>query len=31
MAVAEGGTISPDELAAWNKILDRLEERKKGY
>ncbi len=30
-AVAEGGTISDDELAAWRKILDRLEERKKGY
>jgi hypothetical protein len=30
-ALAEGGTISPDELAAWKKILDRLEERKKGY
>jgi hypothetical protein len=30
-ALAEGGTISPDELAAWRKILDRLEERKKGY
>lgn len=25
------GSIKPDELAAWNKILDRLEERKKGY
>lgn len=31
MAVAEGGTISPDEITAWTKILDRLEERKKGY
>jgi hypothetical protein len=30
-AMAEGGTISDDELAAWRKILDRLEERKKGY
>jgi hypothetical protein len=30
-AIAEGGTISADELAAWRKILDRLEERKKGY
>jgi hypothetical protein len=30
-AVADGGTISDDELAAWRKILDRLEERKKGY
>ena len=30
-AMAEGGTISADELAAWRKILDRLEERKKGY
>jgi hypothetical protein len=29
-ATAEG-SISPDELAAWRKILDRLEERKKGY
>lgn len=25
------GTLSPDELAAWQKILDRLEERKKDY
>jgi hypothetical protein len=25
------GSISADELAAWRKILDRLEERKKGY
>jgi len=31
IAVAEGRTISPDEIAAWGKILDRLEERKKGY
>jgi hypothetical protein len=30
-ALADGGTISADELAAWKKILDRLEERKKGY
>jgi hypothetical protein len=30
-ALAEGGTVSDDELAAWRKILDRLEERKKGY
>jgi hypothetical protein len=30
-ALASGGTISDDELAAWRKILDRLEERKKGY
>jgi len=30
-ALAEGETVSPDELAAWKKILDRLEERKKGY
>lgn len=30
-AVAGGGSISEDELAAWRKILDRLEERKKGY
>jgi hypothetical protein len=30
-AIADGGTISADELAAWRKILDRLEERKKGY
>jgi hypothetical protein len=30
-AVSGGGTISDDELAAWKKILDRLEERKKGY
>ncbi len=31
LAMAKGGTISPDEIAAWGKILDRLEERKKGY
>jgi len=30
-AMTAGGTISDDELAAWKKILDRLEERKKGY
>lgn len=30
-AIAAGGTISAEELAAWAKILDRLEERKKGY
>jgi hypothetical protein len=30
-AVADGRTISDDELFAWRKILDRLEERKKGY
>jgi hypothetical protein len=30
-ALAAGGTISDEELAAWRKILDRLEERKKGY
>ncbi len=30
-ALAEGGVISDEELAAWRKILDRLEERKKGY
>jgi hypothetical protein len=30
-AMAAGGVISDDELAAWKKILDRLEERKKGY
>jgi hypothetical protein len=30
-ALSTGGTISDDELAAWRKILDRLEERKKGY
>jgi hypothetical protein len=29
-AVADG-SVSTDELAAWRKILDRLEERKKGY
>jgi hypothetical protein len=28
---AGGGTLSADELATWKKILDRLEERKKGY
>ena len=30
-AIAAGGTISDDELAAWKKIIERLEERKKGY
>jgi hypothetical protein len=30
-AIAAGGAISDDELTAWRKILDRLEERKKGY
>jgi hypothetical protein len=30
-AIAAGGAISDDELAAWKKILERLEERKKGY
>jgi hypothetical protein len=30
-AIASGGTISDEELDAWRKILDRLEERKKGY
>ncbi|HUW41562.1 MAG TPA: hypothetical protein VMV90_11175 [Rectinemataceae bacterium] len=30
-ALASGTPISADELAAWQKILDRLEERKKGY
>jgi hypothetical protein len=30
-AISAGGTISNDELSAWGKILDRLEERKKGY
>jgi hypothetical protein len=30
-ALAGSGSISEDELAAWRKILDRLEERKKGY
>jgi hypothetical protein len=25
------GSVSADELAAWRRILDRLEERKKGY
>jgi hypothetical protein len=25
------GVVRPEEVAAWNKILDRLEERKKGY
>jgi hypothetical protein len=30
-SLAEGRALSPDELAAWKKILDRLEERKKGY
>jgi hypothetical protein len=30
-ALAEGGSVSSDELTAWGKILDRLEERKKGY
>jgi hypothetical protein len=30
-ATAAGGTITPDDLSTWKKILDRLEERKKGY
>jgi hypothetical protein len=30
-AIAAGGEILPQEIAAWKKILDRLEERKKGY
>ena len=30
-AISAGGTISTDELSAWGKILDRLEERKKRY
>jgi hypothetical protein len=30
-AIANGRTISDDELDAWRKILDHLEERKKGY
>jgi len=30
-AISQGGTISDEELSAWRKILDRLEERKKGY
>jgi hypothetical protein len=30
-AIAAGGTISDEELAAWRKIIERLEERKKGY
>ena len=30
-AMAAGGDISDDELEAWKKILDRLDERKKGY
>ena len=30
-ALATGSALSDDELATWRKILDRLEERKKGY
>ncbi len=30
-AMAAGGDIADDELEAWKKILDRLDERKKGY
>jgi len=30
-AMAAGGSIPDSELEAWQKILDRLEERKKGY
>jgi hypothetical protein len=30
-SLAVGGDISDQELDAWKKILDRLEERKKGY
>ena len=29
-AIADGRSISDDELVTWKKILDRLEERKKG-
>ena len=31
LAISSGKVPSPEELAAWQKILDRLEERKKGY
>ncbi|MGO8694179.1 MAG: hypothetical protein ACLQMF_10990 [Rectinemataceae bacterium] len=30
-ALSSGMPISADEIATWQKILDRLEERKKGY
>jgi len=30
-ALASGVPPSAEEIAAWNRILDRLEERKKGY
>jgi hypothetical protein len=30
-SLSSGKPPSPEELAAWQKILDRLEERKKGY
>jgi hypothetical protein len=31
LSIASGKAPSPQELAAWQKILDRLEEREKGY
>jgi len=31
LSIASGKAPSPEELAAWQKILDRLEEREKGY
>jgi hypothetical protein len=31
LSISSGKAPSPEELAAWQKILDRLEERKKGY
>jgi hypothetical protein len=31
LSLSSGKAPSPEELATWQKILDRLEERKKGY
>lgn len=30
-ALADGQTPSPEDIETWNKILDQLEKRKKGY
>ncbi len=30
-AIANGQTPSPEDIEAWNRILDQLEKRKKGY
>jgi len=31
LLLSSGVQISPDEIASWKKMLDLLEERKKGY